>query len=43
MACPEEIAFRLGWLTRDELLREAESMKSNEYGAYLEALAKEER
>ena len=43
VACPEEIAFRLGWLTRDELLREAESMKSNEYGAYLEALAKEER
>jgi glucose-1-phosphate thymidylyltransferase len=43
VACPEEIAFRLGWLTRDELLREAESMKTNEYGAYLEALAKEER
>ncbi|HME73309.1 MAG TPA: glucose-1-phosphate thymidylyltransferase RfbA [Myxococcota bacterium] len=43
VACPEEIAFRLGWLTRDELLREAEAMKSNEYGVYLEAMAKEER
>ncbi|HTF34527.1 MAG TPA: glucose-1-phosphate thymidylyltransferase RfbA [Myxococcota bacterium] len=43
VACPEEIAFRLGWLTRDELLREAEAMKSNEYGVYLEAIAKEER
>jgi glucose-1-phosphate thymidylyltransferase len=43
VACPEEIAFRLGWLTRDELLREAEVMKNNEYGVYLEAIAKEER
>jgi glucose-1-phosphate thymidylyltransferase len=43
VACPEEIAFRLGWLTRDELLRQAEAMRSNEYGAYLEAIAKEER
>jgi glucose-1-phosphate thymidylyltransferase len=43
VACPEEIAFRLGWLTRDELLREAEAMKNNEYGVYLEAIAKEER
>jgi len=43
VACPEEIAFRLGWLSRDDLLREAEAMKSNEYGVYLEAIAKEER
>jgi len=43
VACPEEIAFRLGWLSRDDLLREAEAMKNNEYGAYLEATAKEER
>ena len=43
VACPEEIAFRLGWLTRDDLLREAEAMKNNEYGVYLEAIAKEER
>jgi len=43
VACPEEIAFRLGWLTRDELLRQAEAMRNNEYGVYLEAIAKEER
>jgi len=43
VACPEEIAFRLGWLTRDQLLREAEAMKNNEYGIYLEAIAKEQR
>jgi glucose-1-phosphate thymidylyltransferase len=43
VACPEEIAFRLGWLSRDDLLREVEAMKSNEYGVYLEAIAKEER
>ncbi len=41
VACPEEIAFRLGWITRDDLLRQAEAMRNNEYGAYLQEIAKE--
>ena len=41
VACPEEIAFRLGWITRDDLLRQAEAMRSNEYGTYLQEIAKE--
>jgi len=41
VACPEEIAFRLGWITRDDLLRQAEAMRNNEYGTYLQEIAKE--
>jgi glucose-1-phosphate thymidylyltransferase len=39
VACPEEIAFRLGYLSRNELLRLAQPMKKNEYGAYVHELA----
>lgn len=35
ICCPEEIAFVNGWIDRDTLLREGESMKKNEYGQYL--------
>lgn len=35
ICCPEEIAFINGWIDRDTLLREGESMKKNEYGQYL--------
>ncbi len=41
VACPEEIAFRRGFIDRERLLERARSMK-NEYGAYLELTAKEE-
>jgi glucose-1-phosphate thymidylyltransferase len=43
VACPEEIAFRKGYISRDQLLEAAHAMKSNEYGQYLLALAEEER
>ena len=39
VACPEEIAFRMGYIDRKQLLALAEPMKKNEYGRYLLALA----
>lgn len=41
IACPEEIAFRLGWISVDDVLRIAEPMKKNAYGQYLLRLANE--
>lgn len=35
IACLEEIAFKNGWLTLDELLAAAEKMSKNSYGQYL--------
>lgn len=35
IACPEEVAFRMGYITRDELARLAKAMQSNSYGRYL--------
>jgi glucose-1-phosphate thymidylyltransferase len=41
IACPEEIAFRLGWISVDDVVRIAEPMKKNAYGQYLLRLANE--
>jgi glucose-1-phosphate thymidylyltransferase len=35
VACPEEIAFRMGYIDAAQLLQLAEPMKKNEYGRYL--------
>lgn len=35
VACPEEIAFRQGWIGVDELLSLVEPLKKNAYGQYL--------
>lgn len=35
IACIEELAFRKGYINRDQLLRLAEQMGNNEYGGYL--------
>lgn len=44
VACLEEIAWRNGWLTSDELRQLAEPMKKNEYGQHLlRLLAKEQQ
>ncbi len=42
VACLEEIAYRQGMISRDDLLRQARAMQKNEYGAYLERVAREE-
>lgn len=38
IGCPEEIAFRSGWITSDEVLKLGDKMKNNEYGMYLKNL-----
>lgn len=38
VACPEEVAYRLGWIDKTQLLRLAEPLKKNAYGQYLLAL-----
>jgi glucose-1-phosphate thymidylyltransferase len=35
IACPEEIALRMGYITRDDLLRLAETLRGSSYGQYL--------
>ena len=39
ISCPEEIAFRSGYIDRAQLLALAEPMGKNQYGAYLKRLA----
>lgn len=41
VACPEEIAFRSGYITADQVERIGNSMKNNSYGAYLLQLLRE--
>ncbi|MEJ8322433.1 glucose-1-phosphate thymidylyltransferase RfbA [Kosakonia sacchari] len=41
VACLEEIAWRNGWLSREEVIRLAEPMKKNDYGQYLITLVGE--
>jgi len=41
IGCPEEVAYRKGFITADQLLRLAENAGSLEYGAYLRALPSE--
>lgn len=38
VSCPEEIAWRNGWIDRDGLARCAESLRHSEYGRYLRKL-----
>jgi glucose-1-phosphate thymidylyltransferase len=40
VACPEEIAFRQGWIDAEQLARLAEPLKKNGYGQYLLNLLK---
>jgi glucose-1-phosphate thymidylyltransferase len=35
VACPEEIAFRSGWISREQLAALAQPMLKNGYGQYL--------
>jgi glucose-1-phosphate thymidylyltransferase len=42
ISCPEEIAYRMGYITCEALLKCGESMKGNAYGQYLITLAQTE-
>ena len=39
IACPEEIAYRNGWITKEQLLDIGNSMKKNTYGKHLISVA----
>lgn len=43
VACLEEIAFKQGWITKDDLIRLAQPMIKNQYGQYLVKLAEREK
>jgi len=38
IGCPEEIAYRNGWISQEKLFVIAESMKKSSYGRYLESI-----
>jgi glucose-1-phosphate thymidylyltransferase len=39
VSCPEEIAYRMGYITYDHLMAEIDRVKRSEYGQYLKHLA----
>jgi glucose-1-phosphate thymidylyltransferase len=41
MACPEEVAFRMGFIDGDQMLRLAKALGSSAYGQYLADIARE--
>lgn len=41
VACPEEIAFREGWISQEHVLKLAAPLKKNAYGQYLEKMLTE--
>jgi glucose-1-phosphate thymidylyltransferase len=43
VACLEEIAFKQGWISKEQLIKEAEPMAKNNYGKYLLQLANDNR
>ncbi|WP_315322457.1 glucose-1-phosphate thymidylyltransferase RfbA [Segatella oulorum] len=42
-ACLEEIAYRKGWITKEQLIEDAKPMIKNDYGKYLMELAEGKR
>jgi len=36
ISCPEEIAFNQGWITREQLTKQANLLKKNQYGQFLQ-------
>jgi len=43
IACPEEVAYYLGWISTDELITQAKKLGKSEYGQYLMMIAEEVR
>jgi glucose-1-phosphate thymidylyltransferase len=42
VACPEEVAFKMGFIAAEDVLRLARAMKKTEYGEYLERMIEDE-
>ena len=42
VACPEEVAFRLGYISAEDVLRAARGMAKNQYGEYLRQMVEED-
>jgi len=42
VACPEEVAFRMGFIDADQLLRAADDLGKSPYSHYLRTIVKEE-
>ncbi len=41
ISCPEEIAFRQGYIQKEQILAQAAMMSGNQYGVYLQSLLEE--
>ena len=41
VACPEEVSWRMGWITRSELAALAQAFDGRDYGDYLRGIAEE--
>ena len=41
VACPEEIAFRKGWISAEMVEKVASQLRNNSYGQYLSKILKE--
>ena len=41
VACPEEVAFRAGWISAEQLERQAQPMLKNGYAQYLMQVVRE--
>ncbi len=42
VACPEEVAYRLGYISAEDVLRAARGMAKNQYGEYLRQMVDED-
>jgi len=41
IGCPEEIAWRMGFINKDQLMKEADKLKKSGYGEYLKSIAQQ--
>jgi glucose-1-phosphate thymidylyltransferase len=41
VACPEEIAYRQGWISAEAVQKVADQLKKNSYGQYLTKILNE--
>ena len=42
ISCIEEIAYRMGFIDRDQMLKLADGLSNNQYGKYLKKIINEE-